>query len=259
MADVEKVIPKFQNPPIVEKLMGIQFSPLEQWSIPHFGLFWQEIRDEFPRFEIQPPLLRREQSVKIEDSIRCWFLHQSQTKLIQIQRDRFLYNWQKPTTYEEYPHYDSIRPEFAAFRKRFYDFLEKSQISKPTIDQCEITYINHLEKGIGWERISDLPGVINCWSGLSGKLLHAEPDLVNIQIAYSLPEISGNLSILLQPALRNEDSQEVLQLRITVTGEPASQNIDDVLSWFDAGRDCAVESFIDLTTEKMHKIWGIMA
>jgi uncharacterized protein (TIGR04255 family) len=256
MNDVEKSISKFQNPPIVEKLMGIQFAPLQQWSVPHFGLFWQEIRDSFPRCTTQPPLLREEQEIKLEDSIRCWFLHESQTKLIQIQRDRFLYNWQKPTTHEKYPHHESIRPEFAEFWQKFCDFLVENEIDRPTIEQCEITYVDHFEKGREWQSLSDLPSVINCWSGLSGELLHSDPDLITIQMAYSLPDIDGKLIILMEPAFRSEDAKEVFQLRITATGKPVSQNIDDILSWFDAGRNCVVRGFIDLTTERMHELWG---
>lgn len=255
MTEAEKPIPKFNNPPIVEKLMGIQFEPLQQWSVPHFGLFWQEIRDSFPRFEVQPPILRGQPGMTIEDSIRCWFFHKSQTKLIQVQRDRFLYNWQRPTTYEEYPHYDTIRPEFAESWQKFCNFLAENEINQPVIEQCEIIYIDHLERGREWQSLSDLPSVINCWSGLSGGLLNAEPELITIQIAYSLPDINGNLTVQLQPASRNEDSKEILQLTITATGKPVSQNVDDVLSWFDAGRDCAVKSFIDLTTKKMHDLW----
>lgn len=256
MTDDDKPIPRFESPPIVEKLMGIQFVPLQKWSVPHFGLFWEEIREGFPRFTIQPPLLKGESELKLEDSIRCWFHHKSQAKLIQVQRDRFLYNWQKPTTYEEYPHYEVIKPEFAESWQNFCQFLTKNDIEQPIIELCEIAYVDHLEKGREWQSLSDLPSVINCWSGLSGKLLHAEPDLITIQMAYSLPDIDGTLTILLQPAFRSEDSKEVFQLTITATGKPASQNVDDLLSWFDSGRDCAVRSFIDLTTKQMHDLWG---
>ncbi|PZO45464.1 MAG: hypothetical protein DCF17_01225 [Shackletoniella antarctica] len=253
-SDKTKIL-KFESPPIVEKLMGVQFAPLQAWSIPHFGLFWNEIRSNFPRFTVQPSLLRGESEIAIEDSIRCWFFHESQSKLIQIQRDRFLYNWQKPTTYAEYPHYENIKPEFLEYWNIFCQFLAKNQIEQPSIEQCEITYIDHFEKDKEWKSLSDLPSVINCWSGLSGDILHEEPDFINIKLAYSLPEINGTLTISLQPAVRSEDSKEIFQLTIAVTGKPASQSIDDLISWFDSGRELAIRSFVDFTTEEMHDFW----
>ena len=37
---------------------------------------------------------------------------------------------------------------------------------------------------------------------------------------------------------------------------PLSSDIEDMLDWFNLGREFAVRSFIDLTSEKMHELWG---
>jgi uncharacterized protein (TIGR04255 family) len=47
----------FDNPPIAEKVMGVEFTPLETWFAPHFGLFWHEIRKDYPNFEMKPPII----------------------------------------------------------------------------------------------------------------------------------------------------------------------------------------------------------
>ncbi len=46
----------FKHPPVVEKAMGVEFAPLPGWAAPHFGLLWADIRSEYPKFELQPPL-----------------------------------------------------------------------------------------------------------------------------------------------------------------------------------------------------------
>jgi uncharacterized protein (TIGR04255 family) len=239
MSEAQKLpILEFDNPPIVEKLMGVQFQRLEDWSVPHFGLFWQEIRSDFPDFSDRPPLLSEGGNYNFEDPlIRCWFFHKSENKLIQLQQDRFLYNWQKPTDYKEYPHYKTIRPDFENAWRKFIKFLSANQVGTPTIEQCEITYVDHFERGREWQSLADLPDVISCWSGLSGSTLHSEPDLVTLQMSYSMPKINGKLIIHLQPGFRDEDSKEIFQLRITVVGKPESQKVEDVLAWFDLGRD----------------------
>jgi uncharacterized protein (TIGR04255 family) len=257
MTEGPKPIPSFNNPPIVEKLMGIQFQPIQGWSIPHFGLFWQEIREDFPRFLIKPPLTRGQSELSVDDLIRCWFYQEPEAKLIQVQKDCFFYNWQKPTAYAEYPHYEKIKPKFIKMWEKFCDFLAKENLGIPVIEGCEITYIDHLEKGREWKSLSDLSSVINGWSGFSGELLHTEPDTITLQISYSLPDIEGNLSILLQPAFRSEDSKEIFQLQITVVGKPSSQNLEDILLWFDIARDYVVKGFLDFTNKKMHELWGI--
>ena len=258
MTNEQQSMPHFDNPPIVEKLMGIEFAPLEQWAVPHFGLFWQEIRASYPRFQVQPEITDFSEDSSYVDlnSIRCWFFHESQERLLQIQNGRFIYNLQEPAAYEKYPRYETIRQEFIDEWLRFCKFLESNDIGSPSVQQCEITYIDHFVRGREWQDLSDLPDIINCWSGIPSKFLPSEPDFVAIQTAYSMPDEKGRLVIRLQPVVRTEDEKEILQLTITAVGEPLSSDIEDMLVWFNLGREFAVRSFIDLTSEKMHELWG---
>jgi uncharacterized protein (TIGR04255 family) len=187
--------------------------------------------------------------------IRCWFLHESQTKLLQIQNDRFIYNWQRPATYEIYPHYESIRPEFEAEWVRFCNFLKINEIGTPEIKQCEITYVNHFEKGREWATLSELPNVINCWTGIKSNFLE-EPDLLTIQTSYSMLDGQGKLIIQLQPVVSSEDSKEIIQVRITAQAKPESSDIENLLNCFDLLRHWTVLSFTELTSSKMHDLWG---
>ena len=54
---------------------------------------------------------------------RCWFLNDTETRLIQLQADRFIHNWRKVTGKEEYPRYEAIRDEFIDRWDEFCMFL----------------------------------------------------------------------------------------------------------------------------------------
>src|SRR5208337_4671804 len=139
MADTGQTLPDFGNPPVVETVLGVEFAPLSKWGIPHFGLFWHEIRGEYSRFEVQPALAaqieRFDRPSKLSPTatveflalaqlpIRCWFVHHSETRLLQVQNDRFIHNWRKVGTAEAYPHYENIRPIFSQEWSRFHEFL----------------------------------------------------------------------------------------------------------------------------------------
>ena len=56
--------------------------------------------------------------------VRRWFIHKSETRLLQVQNDRFIHNWRKVGPADEYPHYETIRPIFLTEWTRFYGFLE---------------------------------------------------------------------------------------------------------------------------------------
>ena len=47
---------KFDRPPVVEVACGILFGTTVPLRAAHIGLYWQRIRNEFPRIEEAPPL-----------------------------------------------------------------------------------------------------------------------------------------------------------------------------------------------------------
>src|SRR5262245_12988574 len=112
-------LPEFERPPVIETSIGVEFSPLDAWQVPHFGLYWAEIRNRFPKFDVQPPttsqledpdnvFTRKGISVvpmtKLE--ARCWFIDAADSMLVQVQNNKFFLNWRKRT--EPYPRYETI-------------------------------------------------------------------------------------------------------------------------------------------------------
>ena len=98
-------LPDFRNPPLVETVLSLQFQPLRGFKSVHVGLLWHQFRDTFPLIEEHPPLDVFHETfgvpppgqveVTIEEKPplpRVWFLDESETKLIQIQADRFIHN-----------------------------------------------------------------------------------------------------------------------------------------------------------------------
>ncbi len=265
-----RTLPDYERPPVVETYLGVQFIPLEKFSISHFGLYWAKIREEYPTSQIQPPL-----SPAIEQfgaaqfkpaklgvelvtvpEVRCWFIEKSGSMLTQIQRDRFLHNWRKLKPEDTYVHYDKVKPRFAHEWTRFCEFLKEADIGQPEINQCEMTYVNHIEVGKGFKSYDELNKVIGYWcNNPSANLLEA-PESVNIAARYLLPENKGRLHIQMQPAIRQQDAKEILQLNVTARGKPSATELADILAWFDLGHEWIVKGFTDFTAKPMHEFWG---
>ncbi len=47
MTGEQRTLPDFDDPPIVESALSVEFATLAKWRIPHFGLFWHEIQTDF--------------------------------------------------------------------------------------------------------------------------------------------------------------------------------------------------------------------
>jgi uncharacterized protein (TIGR04255 family) len=50
-------LPEYENPPAIEVVCGILFKTLDAFSLPHFGLFWERCKANYPTCRDVAPLL----------------------------------------------------------------------------------------------------------------------------------------------------------------------------------------------------------
>ena len=104
----------YKNPPISEVSFGLAFTPLDGFRTSHYGLFWNQIRSDYPETVDQPPILTQLPSISIQENKfsfplpRCWYIHRDRKLLIQLQSDRIWLNWRHLTSADDYPHFPSI-------------------------------------------------------------------------------------------------------------------------------------------------------
>jgi len=261
----------FIEPPVIETVLSVQFVPIEGFTLAHVGLYWETIRQEFERFETKPSLGHVKESfsqgtnprdialsftASNEIPFRAWFLDKTGNQILQVQKDRFIHNWQKISGTEVYPRYESVRGKFQIEWERFNTFLAKEGLARPEINQCEVTYVNHIEYEKGWKGYGELAKVISLWSGKhSGGFLRS-PENINLNVTYLLPDNHGRLYVGMQPVLRARDAKEVLQLNLTARVVPTTTSPDEVIKGLDLGRLWVVEGFNDITTPEIRKAWG---
>ncbi len=269
MGDGSKTLPEFADPPVNETVLSIQFAPIQDFGIPHFGPYWDKIRSEFSKFQVQPalpPATERfegfPQGLGIgiqffsQPDVRCWFLDETGGRLIQVQRDRFIHNWRQITGKEKYPRYPVVKKTLETEWKRFCAFLKSGNLELPQVNQCEITYVNHIEPGKGWKDYGELNKVIAPWSGSHSGNFLPSPERVNMEAHFRFPNDLGRLHISAAPVLRGRDNQEVLQITMVARGAPKSSKDEDIFAWMDLGREWIVRGFADFTAKPMHSIWG---
>ena len=259
-------LPDFEEPPAVETLVGFHFYPLQNWKTPNFGLFWQEIKTEYPDAQVHPALA--EQGLRLELNsalgsikltgdvpVRWWYEHKSGKRLIQVQTESFIQNWRKRSKNDPYLHYKDLRPAFWRTWGQFLRFLKRQGVESPRVRQCEVTYVNHIDRGEGWRSFADLPDVFSAWKGRTYCGFLPTPDLVSMNVSYPIGGQTGRLQIVMQPGIRQPDARQTLQLTITAMCKPVSSEPSDLFKSLDLGRKWVVRGFEDFTTEKMHAVW----
>jgi uncharacterized protein (TIGR04255 family) len=241
--------------------MAFSFVPLA-WSVPHFGAFWSELREDYPTFEVHPPI--GEFNVEFNSAapgtianlpLRCWFKNDERDRLIQVQNNRFFHNWRRPNPTAPYLHYGELKPVFEREWGRFCNFANRYGLGVPNVLGCEVAYINHLDRGIGWENFSDLSEVFPSFGDFRGKDFLGRPETILANASYVMPSHEGRLRVLVQPAIRQADGKEIIQLTITGSCRPASSETNELMRCIDFCREWVVRGFDDLTSIGMHKIW----
>ncbi len=275
MTKMDAPRPDFRDPPVVEVALSVQFDSLGKLRTPQIGLLWKEFRDRFPVTEEHAPLdavverfgaprvrkgVARIEMLESPPTPRCWFLNDAGTELIQVQHDRFVHNWRETGTEAEYPRYEHIRSTFEAELKRFDEFIAREQIGEFTPNQCEVTYVNHIAGGKGWQIHGDLGNVITVFQrSFSDEFLDV-PEDTGLRLRFLIPDDAGQpigrLHVSLNSGYRSSDDQPLFILNLTARGAPRGGGIDGVLGFLDLGREWVVRGFASVTTPTMHREWG---
>jgi len=266
-------LPDFRNPPLVETVLSLQFEPIEGLTAAHVGLLWQRFRKDLPLIEEYAPLAPvvetfgppspPQAQVTIEErppAPRLWFLNEAKSELIQVQSDRFIQNWRRTAKDQPYPRFEPIREKFRQEVSVFEQFLKDEGFQPLQVNQCEVTYVNHIEPGAVWESHGQLEKVVRVWAGIPDPAFLPEPENAAATFRFIMRDETraplGRLHVVVQPAWRKTDNVPILTLNLTARGAPLSEGIDGAFAFFDLGREWIVKGFADLTTPEMHTAWG---
>lgn len=262
------LLPEYGRPPVVEVAIGVQFAPLAGLSVGHVGLYWATIYDSFPRVEEQTPIIHVVEpphgppetviAFQLTDKPglpRTWFLDASGNRVIQVQRDRFLHNWRKVKPSDEYPRFPSVRDSFLRRWADFQKFLAFHKL-EPQLDQCELTYVNHIKNGEGWRTITDLEKLFTTFSWQTRSSFLPNPDNVRWTLRFPLPENNGRLHVEVVPARVPPENDLVLRFSLTARGRPSGPVDSEAMAkWFSLAREWIVRGFSDLVDKETDALW----
>jgi uncharacterized protein (TIGR04255 family) len=260
-------LPSYDQPPITEVACSVMFPSLEGLLTTHIGLLWQRFQPEYPSCDDVVPIAPRieifnDQSVEPQLKLsnipplpRVWFVNQDGTRIIQIQRDRFIHNWRKIGAESEYPRYGSLIRAFQDHLTNFDDFLMEAELGRVQPLQYELTYVNQIPQGQAWLTLEDIGKVFPdvSWKANSPRFL-AHPQSISWATVFELPDELGRLHTSVKPALLNEKSTLLFELTVRGIGNCTSR--ETLQSWFDIAHEWIVYAFADLTDKEVQtKNW----
>lgn len=257
----------FTNPPLNEVYMGVQFSRPKGYQQIHAGDVWKLFRDKYPIVEEYPAIppnfetfgLHSPNSLAGEMNFvttpfhnRYWFISSKKEQLIQFQQDRLLHNWRKVDAASNYLRFENLISPFKNELDQFQQFITtlEPQSQSLVVNQCEISYINHIQINAS-EKISD-------W--LSFFIFNnEEPEFFGLNFNNVIRAEEGEpLGRLICEVVEatNAEKQKIIVLTLTFRGAPINQTIESAIDFISMGRELIIKKFVELTSETAHKIWG---
>jgi uncharacterized protein (TIGR04255 family) len=247
---------------VVEVVCGVTFDPVPGFTVPLVGKLWT---DHLPEFKVeceQPPLARQFEllghgpgvTLSVDHNLpmpRVWFVNGMGNQLVQVQRDRFLWNWRKTEVAHEYPHFVKVNGFFKEQIVVFESFIEKQCGRELVPRQYELTYVNHItgKSGQAGEVGNLLPDF--SWRESGTERWLPDPEDVDLNLAFLLPGHAGRLRVKVQTAQQARDRSPVILLDLTARGF-----IDNRDDWFDLAHTWIVKGFEDLVAPAMNSVWG---
>ncbi|WP_119418875.1 TIGR04255 family protein [Desertibaculum subflavum] len=272
MPELPRPLPQFDRPPVTEVAISVAFARLPRWRNPHAGLFWSRVADEYPDTETKPPIENimerfgddmwfREAGPRSEptdsDESRAWFLARPDNYLIQVQSDRFVVNWRKRNPQNVYPRYTAeMRPRFLREWGRFKGFVAEQGLGALDLQQCEVTYVNDILRGDGWNTFAESLSLFSPWWGSGTDNFLPLPGSLSLNGWFEIPEQRGRLRFTARHVRRGSDQQEIVQLQLVARGKPQTNDDDGMMQFLDLGREWIVRGFADLTSTTAHQHWG---
>lgn len=262
----------FLRPPICEVAYSFQFEPLDTLHMGLLGLLWGEkLRERYPLVEQDDPLPHEIERFGARDTLlavnklrfveklplpRMRIVSSDSCSLLQIQNDRFVFNWRNHFSKEsvEYPRFTALRDRFAKDFEKFREFVSENSLGELRLNQVEITNVNHiLCNGMSF---SDVFAGLQCGVDISEDLDLQAISFRTTHVIKSKDKPVGRLYSVIEKAYRKSDNAEVFKLTFTARSNIDDTSLDGAFSVLANLRDKINQSFVCLTKEEMHKAWG---
>lgn len=242
--------------PLVEVAFGVRFVAPE-FDVIQFGEYYQLIRERFPTRSMAVPIATRQVSDQINQTIevptlpRVWF--EQGTRLIQLQSDRWVYNWRQTSRApEKYPGFEVLFSEFSERWEQFLAFTGAAFQLPLHIEELSLTYVNQIRD------VASLQTPIFSFRERPPADDLPVPELWVTQLRFALAKENAKLNVSARPAIHIETQERMTQLDVSVESikAPRAENLAQSYAWFESAHALVHRAFRGLVRKEWRSQWG---
>jgi uncharacterized protein (TIGR04255 family) len=267
----------FEDPPVVEVVLGIQFQQAVI-DLEVLADYAKAVKPAFPHRQQVEPLPKasepfgRPPQHDIEIRLgggpplpRTWFQGDDQRLLLQLQADRLVLNWRRIALGDRYPRYETLRPQFDALLGTLSDVLRKLGRKRAPINHVEVSYNNELSTP-GWDAPDAHPPLSDFLVALCRPEENADSFLPQSEdTAYRARfrmgtategAQAGRLVVQTDAAYRSFDVMPIYLLKLSAFMAGTLSDDEEVVAALDRGREWVVKGFLELVRPEVQEHWG---
>ncbi|MFO6447828.1 TIGR04255 family protein [Erythrobacter sp. NE805] len=268
---MKPVRPNFERPPLQEQAISVVFQPLSGFRIVDYGLFWSEIADAFPevstdnpieapieQFEGFRPTAMSFQLVTAPPLPRAMFRNPASGELVQLQHNRFTFNWAKVEG-QEYPRSEPLMARFEELFIAFEDYARRNDLGDLRLTQCEITNLNVIPVADFGTKFAQLNRALDV-ADPDWKIDCLEPEIVERSIQQRIIDGTGasvgRLHAVIAPVISNVDNSQGIRYELTARSAPNISTLEQAKNFFGLARNAINAAFMASVTDEMKAHWG---
>jgi uncharacterized protein (TIGR04255 family) len=283
MLDLSKIkrpanLPQWENPPLDEVAISVQFNDIPGFKAVHYGLLAERFRifgltqyeDKAPinpSFEVFGKRVAPVQfQLQAVDALlpRVWYMSEDKHRLVQVQPDKFVYNWRKVEGAGDYPRFDKVvLPEFLERCQAFEVFVAEQRLPALALSQCELSYFNIIEVEEGETYHDAFTRIFRFWAYQNNPDAlndgaSIEKDSVNLTLSHVLKAADGSplARIHTNVAAAERRNQRVIRFALIFRAPWTNAVNMPLMQFFAEGREAIARLFDAMITDQMHTAWG---
>lgn len=261
--------PNFNRPPILEQAITVAFERITDFDVVDFGLYWSTIRQSFPNANTTPKapvFVESFDYASVTENMRLILpvelprsmFRNDSGELVQLQDDRFGFNWIKVDDASPYPRYDATRKRFLELYEHFANYIGERYKVELELRQCEITNVNIIPVSAFGKDFADMNAAFNVDAfdlGIVGVVPETYSRLRQYLINDKNGAPLGRLHLTINPVFRVGDLEPAFKFELTSRSGSSIAVISDAVEFFDRAHDVINAAFMATVTPKMREIW----
>lgn len=270
MTEIALKRPHFRNPPIFEQAIALTYERIRDYGMVDPGLFWALVRDRFPQSETAPRLPTAVELFDGQDQQltltavpslqlpRTVFKDPVHGELLQLQDDKFVFNWVRPSEDAQYPRFELTSARLWEFYEVWSEFIRGLHGEAPQLRQCELTNVNIIPVNSFGHDFNDMnrafvvdPFDWNVPGLVAETYIRQRVHLMVDDDSQPLGRLHSSISPVF-----GSDGEKAFQFELTARSAPTIKSLEDARNFFDRAHMMINGAFVASVTKQMRDFWG---